>query len=207
MQHHARLYIAENLQAATLPEEYCTPATDVVHIVSDAFGIDAARQLIEDANRRPLEGGYRTFIIAFKSATTEAQNALLKLFEEPPETSRFMVVVPRVSALIPTLLSRLQVEEVELLEQDNINFKDFLQMDYKDRLEKIAWYAKSKDQEWFNSIRSGLVEYGSLESKLSKAAKVNVSFVSSLLGTRGASNKMLLEELALSLPVGASFSK
>src|SRR5207249_1485502 len=39
--------------------------------------------------------------------TVEAQNALLKLIEEPPPRTRFLLVAERLEALVPTVRSRL----------------------------------------------------------------------------------------------------
>jgi len=40
--------------------------------------------------------------------TVEAQNALLKLFEEPGEQARFFLILPSAHLLIPTIKSRIQ---------------------------------------------------------------------------------------------------
>ncbi|MDP3734938.1 MAG: hypothetical protein Q8R39_00745 [bacterium] len=70
------------------------------------FGIDEARELAERASRRPVAGGRQVFVIGVSGLTREAQNALLKLFEEPGVGTHFFLVVPTAEVLLPTLRSR-----------------------------------------------------------------------------------------------------
>ncbi len=73
------------------------------------FGIDEARELAERASRRPVAGDRQVLVIGALSLTREAQNALLKLFEEPGEGTHFFLIVPSAESLLPTLRSRLAV--------------------------------------------------------------------------------------------------
>ena len=52
-------------------------------------------------------GGRKFFILEIDSITHEAQNALLKIFEEPNEYAHFFLVIPSEELLLPTLRSRL----------------------------------------------------------------------------------------------------
>src|SRR3989344_7768194 len=70
----------------------------------DRFGVDDARALIEQAQLKTF--GESTFLIAVGSITTEAQQALLKLFEEPQAGIMFVLIAPH-GAIIPTLRSRM----------------------------------------------------------------------------------------------------
>jgi DNA polymerase III delta prime subunit len=53
------------------------------------------------------EEGKKFFIIELDSITEEAQNALLKVFEEPNEYAHFFLIIPSAELLLPTLRSRL----------------------------------------------------------------------------------------------------
>lgn len=76
----------------------------------ETFAIDDARELKALAETRPTrEGGRRIFVLAMNGITVEAQNALLKLLEEPNESSHFFLVVPSARTLIPTVRSRMQI--------------------------------------------------------------------------------------------------
>ncbi|MSO46123.1 MAG: DNA polymerase III subunit delta' [Acidobacteria bacterium] len=69
--------------------------------------VEQVRGLIEQAAYRPFEGRRRVVIIDEADALVEAaQNALLKILEEPPPSSVFILVTSRPDVLLPTVLSR-----------------------------------------------------------------------------------------------------
>jgi len=197
--HHAFLLFAPSLEEALLPQDCMIQSVDVQHLVRDRFSIDDARELSLQAQQTPIASPYRTFVIKAGEIAVEAQNALLKLFEEPPRHARFYVVIPPTAHLLPTLQSRLMVKEgVQNLKESEL-FTAFLQMGLSERLELLALKAKAKDAVWTEAIVQGCEEF-SLQRK-DKALMETVLFVRRYLKTRGASVKMLLEELALSLPL------
>ncbi|MBI3633993.1 MAG: hypothetical protein HY228_00010 [Candidatus Yonathbacteria bacterium] len=80
-----------------------------------SLGIDESRDLSLRQSRsgfnvptnKTTDGfSRRIFIISAESFTHEAQNALLKTFEEPTPHTHFFVIIPRLHILIPTLASR-----------------------------------------------------------------------------------------------------
>jgi DNA polymerase III subunit delta' len=71
--------------------------------------IDQVRALQHDLSLRPVEGRYRVAIFdQFEVATTEAQNALLKTLEEPPDYVVLIVLASDPELLLPTIVSRCQ---------------------------------------------------------------------------------------------------
>jgi DNA polymerase III delta prime subunit len=72
------------------------------------FTIDEARNLKSLHETRPIgTTGKRIFIISMNGVTIEAQNALLKLLEEPAEYAHFFLIIPSAHLLLPTVKSRL----------------------------------------------------------------------------------------------------
>ena len=77
-----------------------------------AIYLAAARELRRKARSRPAEGGEQIFIIADaeslipQESSPEAANALLKLLEEPPEDTRFILTSSQPGALLDTIRSR-----------------------------------------------------------------------------------------------------
>lgn len=82
---------------------------DIVVLRYNLFSVEDARRVGEIALRTPVEREAMTVIIAASRAYHEAQNALLKLFEEPPLGMRLFLVLPTLGGLLPTLRSRLQI--------------------------------------------------------------------------------------------------
>ena len=69
--------------------------------------IDQVRDIIDRSGYRPFEGRTRVVIVDDADALVPAaQNALLKILEEPPSSSVFMLVTSRPDMLLPTVLSR-----------------------------------------------------------------------------------------------------
>ncbi len=73
------------------------------------FSVDDSRYVGNVAMKSPLAGDRKLLIIAASRIFHEAQNALLKLFEEPPEGTTLILVIPSEGLLLPTLRSRLIV--------------------------------------------------------------------------------------------------
>jgi DNA polymerase III subunit delta' len=74
----------------------------------DSIGIDAARAVKEFLWQRPNTSARRTLIINnAELLTTEAQNALLKITEEPPASSLLILITSDIESILPTIVSRL----------------------------------------------------------------------------------------------------
>lgn len=74
---------------------------------SRSIGIELVRGVTETLSKHPFEGK-RTVVVLFEAhlATVEAQNALLKLLEEPPPSAAIVLVTEFPDRLLPTILSR-----------------------------------------------------------------------------------------------------
>ncbi len=87
---------------------------DIVTIRHGLLSVEDARKLRSLANLSPTQNTQKVLIISAARLFHEAQNALLKLFEEPPEGTFLILILPAEGILLPTLRSRL----VELPAQD-----------------------------------------------------------------------------------------
>ena len=70
------------------------------------MSIGEARALKETAGNKAFGGSKKIFVIEANAITAEAQNSLLKIFEEPTKDTHFFVLGNCVKNLIPTLESR-----------------------------------------------------------------------------------------------------
>jgi hypothetical protein len=71
------------------------------------FSVEDARALRDIAALAPVGGGEKAVIVSVERMFHEAQNALLKLFEEPPEGTTLILIVPTAGIVLGTLRSRL----------------------------------------------------------------------------------------------------
>src|SRR3989338_4554984 len=112
----------------------------------ERFGIDEARALGSLAALKNFTQA--TFLIATPQITTEAQQALLKLFEEPQEGTTFVLIVPH-GVLLPTLRSRmLEYSSRELAPQKSSSAPQalaFLKSSQKERSNMIAGLLKDEE--------------------------------------------------------------
>lgn len=74
---------------------------------SDEFKIDNAKEVIAEAYISSVEEKFIALI--GKNFNKEAQNALLKVLEEPPRNIHFLLFVPYKNVLIPTIRSRMRL--------------------------------------------------------------------------------------------------
>ncbi len=73
-----------------------------------SIGIDAVREVKHFLWQKPNASPRRTLIIdTAELLTTEAQNALLKVTEEPPASSLLILVTSDAERILPTIVSRL----------------------------------------------------------------------------------------------------
>lgn len=76
----------------------------------DEFLLDDAKDVIKEAYI--AESHKKYLIMMAKGYRVEAQNALLKILEEPPRNIIFILVSPAKTAFLPTIRSRLLCEEL-----------------------------------------------------------------------------------------------
>lgn len=80
-----------------------------VLFIRDDFKIEDAKEVIAEAYK--AEDKLKTLILGAKSFTIPAQNALLKILEEPPRNIAFILLAPNKSTFLPTVRSRLTLTQ------------------------------------------------------------------------------------------------
>jgi DNA polymerase-3 subunit delta' len=80
-----------------------------VTFMRDDFKIEDAKEVIAEAYKS--EERIKTLILGAKTFTVPAQNALLKILEEPPQNIVFILIAPNKSTFLPTVRSRLSLKQ------------------------------------------------------------------------------------------------
>jgi DNA polymerase-3 subunit gamma/tau len=84
-------------------------------------GIDTIREIRANCSYKPLEGKNRGWILdEFHKATADAQNAALKLFEDPPAHCFFFICTTDPQKLISTIIGRCIVFQMKTLEESDL---------------------------------------------------------------------------------------
>ena len=79
------------------------------------FPVDLVREIRQEAYILPNEAACKVYLLEKAHAmNAAAQNALLKLIEEPPAFVRFILLCENRSMMLPTILSRVTSIELEL---------------------------------------------------------------------------------------------
>ena len=200
---------------------------DFWHGAFDTFGIDDGRALKEMQSRRPV-GERKIFIVQANFFTREAQNALLKVFEEPTPNTHFFIITQNTASLLPTLRSRLAVisniSRSDLYKYKGQTFifaEGFLTATGAARIEMLKKMIEAKDKNtaisFLNSLEEALYNndgratsvktlYGN-DGFYGRRTSVKGVFVfeeiwkaRSYLNDRAPSVKMILEHIALTVP-------
>ncbi len=80
------------------------------------ISVNTVRNMIEKMQMSSMSGQWRVVLIdAVDELTVAAENAILKLLEEPPQQTLFLLVTHQLSNVLPTVRSRARVEKMHPL--------------------------------------------------------------------------------------------
>jgi DNA polymerase III delta prime subunit len=190
----------------------------------DRMLVDDVRPLIDRVIIKTVEGQKKVFLIHCNEITREAQNALLKIVEEPIGNTYFFFTIPKTDNLLPTVISRAillksSIADLSDSENENAVFPKLIEiqkMKMSERMklvEKITTDLKSEkitktDLQNFlrglildlkNEIEAG--DFDGENKKVQKQIKTlkTLQKMDDYLGDIGSSTKMLLEHAILSI--------
>jgi len=84
-----------------------------------SVGIEDIRTIQKKIYLKPIKSGAKAIILnAYNGLTIEAQNALLKILEEPPNNTIVILIVSSVEQILPTILSRCKLISIKKVQED-----------------------------------------------------------------------------------------
>lgn len=225
LSHHAYLIVGGQTERQSLIERLGTSqkiATngnpDFFDRQYETFTIDDAREIKSHAETRPVGlDDKKVFLLVMNAITLEAQNALLKILEEPGEYVHFFLIIPSAHLLIPTVKSRLSLwnfgavsSKASHIKKDEskqaaIHVKKFIESPLKSRLDmiKVLMDDIGKDKKtkqdalsFLNDLEDTLHAEGVIKRKDALQAILHARTYAT---DRAPSIKMLLEYVAMNL--------
>lgn len=164
---------------------------DISYIKRDALTIDEVRDLSSRALQMPVVRDSMTFIVAADTINSQAQNALLKLTEDPPTHARFVFILPHSAPLFGTLRSRFRIIDINT----TARVLDKNTQTVAIRMKEIARMTKDKD----NAGMEELLRTAEASLRLNPQSRASKALITArrYIETQGSSPKMLLEHLAI----------
>ncbi|MEI6057846.1 MAG: hypothetical protein WCQ60_02640 [bacterium] len=185
---------------------------DFFHGKFETLTIDDSRRIKDFAQAKKFSVDLpRIFLLELYAITHEAQNALLKLFEEPEVGNHFFLVVPSFDILLPTLRSRLSLQSLATANGasvGNIDIEAFLTSSLKEKIAFVdALAADISDEKklkhealtFLNDLEKSLyVAFAKNRSEHAAVFKA-IARARTYMNDRAPSVKMLLEYVVLTV--------
>lgn len=111
--------LAKLILNGQLDREY----VDIINYRSNkaSFGVDDVRNIIEEVSKKPFEGDKKVVIIhEGNKLTIQAQNALLKTIEEPPNGVHIIILCESLELILDTIKSRCETYKLTPLTKEEL---------------------------------------------------------------------------------------
>jgi len=87
------------------------------------IGVEESRHILQKLSLKSYSGKYKIMIIWLpEKMNTQAANKLLKMLEEPPDDTLFLLLSDSIETILPTIISRTQIIKINLFETDDIAY-------------------------------------------------------------------------------------
>lgn len=207
--HHANLLIGTPEEGELYVHSLCEDLgveiknnPDLFIFRTDIFGIDEARELKSLSVRKAVttakagQAGRKIFLIMPTRLTLEAQNALLKTFEDPSPNTYFFLVLREEELALPTLRSRMEMVQISRIRTVNVLAQEFFSSSLKERLLFAERFADKKENlsAFLDNLLLFLREENGREKLVEKVYKIRRQISESSIGSR-----LVIEYLALVL--------
>ncbi len=184
-----------------------------LHVFEKAMGIEEVRNIRKSIFLKPFKGETKAVVIeAYENITIEAQNALLKVLEEPPANTIIIISTSKKELLLSTIISRCKIIELKdndltlskdedaqylniliSLSEEGISYKLKLAQDVsKNKEETFLWLEKMAI-----SVRQKLIENNNNPNYLNFLRQLQKTYT--IIKSTNVSQRIALENLFLSL--------
>ncbi|HUQ29965.1 MAG TPA: hypothetical protein VM103_00370 [Candidatus Paceibacterota bacterium] len=220
MQHHAFVIPAEIEKGIQIAQAWVERELkmqiqsnpDVITLRHGLLSVEDARKVVDIAAQAPISGDTKAIIVAAQRVYHESQNALLKLFEEPPRGTYVFLILPNIGSLLPTLRSRVQILDTgDSKLQVSEAALEFMKATKEKRSAIIRKLATGKDEDDRRENRDTAIEilngveqaaYAKNHDTETIALLIDIAELRAYLHGPSAPLRMILEHISLVLPKG-----
>ncbi len=205
----SRLHMREKVSEGTFH------AADAWSRAYEAISIDDAREIKEIQNTMPV-GERRVILISIETIQHEAQNSLLKLFEEPSVHTVFFIFARTPEIFLPTVLSRFNIVTLTTSDEKKdtkiVDIRKFLSSTIAERVEMLEPIIENKNknhaEQFLNSLEAALASGKTFKTTpVAPAIFEDIFSARRFLRSRSPSVKMILEHLSGTVPVFSAAKK
>lgn len=199
--HHA--YLIEGAREEVLPELFSffqsldikiSGNPDFCHIVLDSFKIEEAFDLRSMSSSKSFSGSKKIFVLCANTLTLDAQNVLLKIFEEPAEDTHFFLITPDRNILLQTLVSRFYtISSRKPKEQDKEPAREFIKMPLAKRIDFIKTLLEEEEGEEEEALSQDSARARALKFLNTLESTVHADFISRFSDNPGVISKDLVK--------------
>jgi DNA polymerase-3 subunit delta' len=191
---HNQIVITSNIETAITKVKENLTSKNFLIFNPSSFLIDDAKDVIKESY---ISSKYKKYIIlASSSFNIFAQNALLKILEEPPKNIIFILITSHKNALLPTVRSRVSIT---FWDKKNLNIDIDINFTKKNKEKSYQLYNELK-----NLPKEKAVE--AVEVIFLKAVEENIIFNSNDMRLFSTSIKLLNQNMRTSFVLANIFS-
>ncbi|MEX0672564.1 MAG: hypothetical protein WDZ82_01590 [Candidatus Paceibacterota bacterium] len=190
---------------------------DLYRYIESPLSIETARRIREEQARKPVLAARTLIVIETDHLPQASQNALLKTFEDPAQSTVFVLCLPHADGLLPTLRSRLalisltdgSLAELGDQRQDTsrgVDAEIFLRASAPERIELLKPIIEAKDKtaarRLVDNCERVLAGLRAADGTLTRRSRDGLEIITKYkqyLDDPGSSLKLLLEYIALRL--------
>lgn len=127
------------------------PDVHIINAPNEALSIDQVRKLQQVLTYRPYQADFSLIIIhRINAASIPAQNAMLKILEEPPAYVRLILLCDNQVAVLPTITSRclivsLTTDPIQAQEDQTVTFESISGLSYSQQIELAEKYSDREE--------------------------------------------------------------
>lgn len=169
-----------------------------------SIGITSSREIKKFLQEKPLSKKEKTVVVvSAELMTTEAQNALLKVMEEPPSYAEIFLLSKTENSLLETVTSRCVKKRAEILErvgEGSSEINELLEMTLGERFDKSKELSDMEKEEIMDKLENWIMDL-----RMGESGRTNLEMIEKIVSAKksleetNVNQRLAIESLLLDL--------